>query len=159
MTSGCNVSIQKKSQKEHFTNREFQISELQQIKKISIFISCIFSFNFLIALLSMKSLKFLSSLPHVKDGLLIKDSKEVKMNGKEEMNLSASRRDWAQLFCPNFCWYHTAKSVIVVEYCLPSDTCWSFSKMLHQKEQKESLYYSLHPFSLDRDLLHSAPQH
>lgn len=33
MTSGCNVSIQKKSQKEHFTNREFQISELQQIKK------------------------------------------------------------------------------------------------------------------------------
>lgn len=34
MTSGCNISTRKKkSQKEHFTNGEFQISELQRIKK------------------------------------------------------------------------------------------------------------------------------
>lgn len=47
-------------------------------------------------------------LPLVKDGLILKDPKEMMMKSKEEMRLSESKRDWAWLFFPNFYCYLTA---------------------------------------------------
>lgn len=43
----------------------------------------------------MKYFKISVSHPLVKDGLILKDSEEVKMKGKDETKLSESTRDWA----------------------------------------------------------------